>query len=165
MSRESEIKAQKSSLVSSMIALLNKEHGTDMDRDNPDDRASVAAALAEATNLFLANRGAEMRWEALRHEMYYDVYLAKKAEKGGCSRYDMVREDLVPSQFSHEDAYVEHRERIKDAKQKQQEAKAALGFKVCSDCGQNKPVTKFKRGGVCNSCRAKQYRERKKNEG
>lgn len=164
MFRESEIKAQRSSVISSLMALFNKEHGTNLEKDSPDDRASVSAVLTEMSNKFLANRSAEMRWEVLRHEMFYDVYLAKKQEMGGCSEYDMVREDLLPSQFSHEEAYVAHRDRVKDAKEARRNEKASLGFKVCTACGSNLPASKFKRGGVCNSCRAKQYRKRKQNE-
>jgi len=162
VSIEREVKAQKSSIVSSLISLLNKGHSTNLDKDNPDDRCAVDAALTEAINEFLENRGVEMRWEVCRHEMHYDVYLAKKETMGGCSDYDMVREGLLPSQFSHEDAYIEHRERVKDSKDA---AKLDVRPKLCSVCGSMKLSNKFKRGGVCNSCRAKQYRERKKNEG
>jgi len=158
MSTERELKAQWESVVGSMIVYMAAKHGVAMDKKNNDDRAAVSDCLSEAIDDFVTNRGAELRWPEVKNDIKYDVYLAKKEALGGTSTYDLIRPDLLPSHFSHEEAYLDHKDRIEAGRE------ICTTSKRCSTCKLTKLTSKFKRGAVCNSCRAKQYRERKKNE-
>lgn len=163
MATKDELKAQKASVVSSIIAVSAKGDESGLDPKNPEDRAYVQELLGELLGEIKNRDTGELRWAIECKHMHYDVYLAKKEAGNGASAYDLTRPGLIKAQFSHEEAFQEHLARIEQTKE------VCTEMKLCKVCGPEqgpKLANKFKKGGgsTCNACRMKQYRERKAKE-
>lgn len=157
MAIKDEIKAQKASTISSIIALSIKENETSFDGQDPEARVYVEELLNNLlASMSKADRKA-LRWADVCNELHYDVFLARKQAAGGASAYDLIRPGLVMAQFSHKEAYDEHKKRVDEAKER------STRMKVCNKCSAEKPVSAFskKGGATCNSCRMRKYRANK----
>lgn len=157
MSIDSEMRAQRASIISSIMALATKSGVATLDPKDPEDRSWVEEVVEEALLRIGSRNSHELKWADVKNHMHYDVYLARKDAEGGASAYDLVRPKLVRLQFSLPEAYAEHLDRIDGAKTPCTETK------ICSACGLTKLANKFRKGGggKCNACRTKLYRQRK----
>lgn len=152
-------KAQLASLVSSLISLANSVNGTDHPTTSLELREIAKTEILAALDLIQPD---PTSWPFVKDKFFYDVYLLARADAGTLTLLDETRPGLNSSNFS--DPMEWHRHSIRVAQHKDSESSGVT--KTCSACGQDKSITKFKhRGGaICNACRAKKARERRRNE-
>lgn len=148
------------SCVSNAINLIGMLTGEKEANNDPDMREEVIRKLS---NLIGEHSIDKTSWGHCKDTMKYDVYLMMRRETNTLTQFDLTRPGLSEWQFTDLSSYFDHYQRVND-KRKTLESKGTINGKTCSKCGMHKPVTSFKRGSVCNSCRSRAYRERKANE-
>ena len=151
--------SMKSAAISMVIAWVNAATESDLDKTDLDIRKAVndqldtllGGALVDATS-----------WSFMKKRMLYDLYLEYRKSEGKLTELDLIRPGLTIGAFSDTDAFVEHCTRVGESRRVGQ----VIGpdeVKICSECGQEKPRSKFRKkgGGVCNACQCAKYRKRK----
>ena len=156
MTRESEIKAQQESLVTSLISFYNKANESGLDPRDPEIRNKALVAIDEALKS-LSEDDVSLKWSEACESMDYDVYLSIKKDDGSLTEYDLIRPGLQASQFCDPYEHSRHMARVENSR------KSVPDMKQCRECGTVKLISRFAKAGgaVCNSCRMKAYRERK----
>jgi hypothetical protein len=150
-------KAQWESAISTLIALANRTNETQIDKMDPDARYRMKEHLESVIEAYEPDFES---WPFVKDRYLYDIYLQSRADAGTLTAHDEIRAGLKIAQFSDPLAYHEHQRRISEHNVAEDDGRT----KVCSRCGRERPLSKFRfRGGAkCNSCRAKEVRERKK---
>jgi hypothetical protein len=160
MSNINQEKAQRESVVTQLIALINTANKSDvLQPHNPDHRTVVNEWVFNATVDLRPDPGA---WTSLETKVPYEDYLAKRREEGTLSEVDLTRIGLKPTDFEHKEDYFLHMQRIRESVDEKHGGEG----KQCSSCGQIKPRSSFpaRKGSLCYTCRSKKYRERKAEE-
>lgn len=152
-------RAQLKSVVSSVIALANSINGTEHPITDWELRSMVEGEVLALLDLVHPD---PTSWPYVKDRFFYDIYLAVRAEAGTLTLLDETRGGLNAANFT--DTMEWHRHSLRVAERKLDENTNKT--KTCSSCGEDKSITKFKhRGGaVCNACRARKARERRRNE-
>ena len=145
------------SVVSIMMRTIQSLNNN-VDPESIDDMRETVieklASLLEPENIDLTC------WPLVAKTMAYDEYLDMRKRTGKLTAHDLIRPGLIESNFNDLMAYFDHYQRVNDKVAAMAEAGAELG-KVCSRCGIDKPLSSYKRGAVCNTCRSRAYRNRK----
>lgn len=156
MSTEDQTRALRESIISSIIIYSSQMKRVETKKNDPDARSQVGSmldGLVEEIDLD------ETSWTYAKDRMLYDVYLQMRKEEGTLTDLDSVRPGLNIAQFSDRIQYHEHMNRVAIYNKSH-----INDGKVCSICNVRKDKSKFKKkgGSVCNACRCKSWRERKK---
>lgn len=149
-------KAQLESLISSAITLAAQITGGEFNSTDQDVREQFRETLLDWMESFETD---ETSWSHVKDRYFYDVYLQMRTEAGTLTRTDETRSGLNTTQFSDNAEYHRHCIRVAEARKE----KDGGATKICSSCGQTKPISRFKRkgGAVCNACQGKAYRAKK----
>lgn len=151
------LKAIRESIISMTIKYASLVNSEDINKDNIDIRENIGIILDEmVTGIALPPDN----WNNLLHpKPYYDEYIRNKKENATITKADLIRSGLIMSDFSSPAAYYEHCRRVTENR-----SISGENEKICRGCNKAKPMSKFRaRGGsLCNACRSKQYRNRKK---
>ena len=146
------------SSVGMMLAAMEEVQGMSDTKKDPDLREKVTEALGE---ILQAVRPDANSWTYVKHQISYSVYLNARRQSGTITEYDLIRPGLLQGHFDNQFEYFEHYDRIRRHEQAMQEI-GASGMKACNKCGVAKPQSAYRKGGTCNACRGKEYRNRKK---
>lgn len=149
----SQNKAQLESALSLLISYI-KAKRPDVEVD-ADARITLRRQLEE----IVADHNPDLTsWPYVRKDFFYDVYLAGRREERTLTPFDLIRPGLTKALFAEEAEYYNHMMRISAARHS-----TNSDMKECSVCRATKPVAAFKKkgGAKCNSCRSKEYRDRK----
>lgn len=147
-----------SSCIGTLIQLMAQVGDQTDGLNSADLREQVSGIVANIIGSVKPDRTC---WAHCKGQMHYDVYLKMRREAGTITDYDLIRPTLFEKDFSELMEYFEHYQRVVIAR-KALESRGGTAGKTCAKCGCTKPKESFKRGSVCNSCRSRMYRERKK---
>lgn len=158
MNLENQQKAQIRSIVSSIIAAANSINGAEMSVADQDLREQVEDKLMDLIDSLEKDLTS---WPYVKEKYFYDVYLQMRKDTGSLTKTDEIRPGLSSVNFTESAEWHRHQLRIAEHKT----TSTAGEVKECSICHLTLPKSKFRKtGSVCNSCRGKQYRERKAEE-
>lgn len=154
---QQKIRAMIESMVSVFISVHAHRYGNEIDKGDEDVRANVRCLIEEAIEKYKID---ETCWNRIKGTMLYDVYLDMRRNEGTITKFDLVRPGLTMGMFADANEYVLHAQRVSN------QSASGINNKICSRCGESKDMSKFKKrgGGVCNACRSRDYRNRKKRE-
>jgi translation initiation factor 2 beta subunit (eIF-2beta)/eIF-5 len=154
--------AQRASIISSIIAYFNAVSEGSINSGDIDERAQVGEMLDQMINEIEPDKTS---WGKTDGTMLYDVYLQMREAEGTITDTDLVRSGLTSALFADAAEYYKHCQRISNHRAQTTVEESEYGkTKVCASCGEEKPVSKFKRrgGAKCNTCRSREYRNRMK---
>jgi hypothetical protein len=160
--RKNAAAAQRASIISSIISYFNSINDSSINSGDIDERGQVAELLDQMIEEIEPDKTS---WGKTAGAMLYDVYLQMREEEGTITATDMVRAGLTSAMFADQGEYYKHCQRISNHRAQAEVDEYQQGqTKVCSSCGEEKPVSKFKRrgGAKCNTCRSRDYRNRMK---
>lgn len=145
------------SAISHMVTLAGEIAQDPEAAKDPDLRENMSHMLSE---LLTSVRIDKTSWPHVRQLMLYDEYLEGRKLNETITEQDLTRPGLTEHNFKRIEAYFDHYERVKEAERKMNEL-GGTNTKICSCCRTPKPLSAFKKGAVCNTCRSRQYRQRK----
>jgi hypothetical protein len=156
-----QINAMTQSMVSTFIILFNATHDDKLDKKSPEDRRTVEKAIKDALESIAIDTDS---WSYVKGRFLYDIYLNWRESEGTLTEFDLIRPGLTIGLFSDVESYQEHCIRVGESRGKlSSDLIAGTATKVCSECGQEKPVSKFRRNGgaKCNACQCAAFRKRR----
>lgn len=155
-----QVKATLQALVSYGIAFFNMTQDVKLDKASPDDRRIIETAIKGAIDSLVIDKDS---WPYVKGRFLYDIYLDWRESEKTLTEYDLIRPGLTIGMFSDAGAYQEHCVRVGESRGKKQPDTAKSITKVCSECGQEKSVSKFRRNGgsKCNACQCAAFRKRR----
>ena len=148
------------SMFMSVVSIMLRTIREVSDGINPQALVDMRESVMEKLASMLEPENIDLTcWPLVREEMKYDEYLNMRRRERKLTPFDLVRPGLVEDNFTTMVEYFEHYQRVSEESKRMQSVGAASG-KVCTKCGNDRPLSSFKRGAVCNTCRSRAYRER-----